>query len=89
MGNLIIIAGNRRAGKTTTCNRLVKDGYVYLKFDYLLDAFDNHLDELSIFDKSERHKQEFAFFNNLVNRYYEDVQNYNQNVVFDIGNIQK
>ena len=84
MGKLVIIAGNRRAGKTTTCNRLAKDGYIYLKFDYLLDAFDNHLDDLSIFDKNERHQQEFEFFNNLVNRYYEDVQNYNQNVVFDI-----
>ena len=84
MGKLVIIAGNRRAGKTTTCNRLAKDGYIYLKFDYLLDAFDNHLDELSIFDKNERHQQEFEFFNNLVNRYYEDAQNYNQNIVFDI-----
>lgn len=68
-GNLIILAGSKRAGKTTVSNFLQKLGYVTLNFDYLLDAYDNSL-------KEHTKEMEFSFFNNTIN--------YGQNIVFDI-----
>ena len=53
-GNLIILAGSKRAGKTTVSNYLQKLGYVTLNFDYLLDAYDNSL-------KDTRKKWNFLF----------------------------
>lgn len=76
-GNLIILAGSKRAGKTTVSNYLQKLGYVTLNFDYLLDAYDNSL-------KEHTKEMEFSFFNNLVNYYYNNTINYGQNIVFDI-----
>ena len=76
-GNLIILKGSKRAGKTTVSNYLQKLGYVTLNFDYLLDAYDNSL-------KDHTKEMEFSFFNNLVNYYYNNTINYGQNIVFDI-----
>lgn len=76
-GNLIILAGSKRAGKTTVSNYLQKLGYVTLNFDYLLDAYDNSL-------KEHTKEMEFSFFNNLVNYYYNNTIYYGQNIVFDI-----
>ena len=62
-GNLIILAGSKRAGKTTVSNYLQKLGYVTLNFDYLLDAYDNSL-------KEHTKEMEFSFFNNFGQFFY-------------------
>jgi len=74
-GRLIIVAGNKRAGKTTLCSMLVEKGFIHLNCDNILDALDEVVGS---------NKLDFDFFNILVSRYYRDAKNYNQNIVFDI-----
>jgi len=74
-GRLIIIAGNKRAGKTTLCSMLAEKGFIHLKCDNILDALDEVVGS---------NKLDFAFFDTLVSKYHEDTNNYNQNIVFDV-----
>ena len=74
-GRLIIVAGNKRAGKTTLCSMLSKKGFIHLKCDNILDALDEAIGS---------NKYDFNFFNALVSKYYKDAEEYNQDIVFDV-----
>ena len=81
MGKLVILGGNARSGKSTLSYMLSKSNYTVISFDILQnvveDIFNISFDEM---DEEMR----FNFFQNIVNRYIDECENNDLNVVLDM-----
>ncbi len=79
-GKVIIIAGNKRAGKTTLAMILHKEyNYNYYNFDMLLDALEETFVDLNDGEDTKY----VRLLENMVERTLKDAQNYGVNSVYD------
>ncbi len=89
-GKVVILAGNKRAGKTTLGNKLNKEyNFTHLNMDQILDAVDYVCDKKDI-----KHFIDcYDFLEKLVEFAYDNAQNYGENTVieyiFKISDIKK
>ena len=80
-GNVVIIGGNARSGKSTLARRLQSEGYNRISFD-LLDTYIT--DGLGIdFDSIDEEKK-FKYFEVVVNESIEEATNEGINIVIDM-----
>lgn len=80
MGKVVIIGGNKRAGKTTIANKLHKDyGFNYYNYDMLLDALEESLPVLNDSNDAKYIK----LLESMVKRSLDDAKNYNIDSVYD------
>lgn len=80
MGKVVIIGGNKRAGKTTLSLLLHKKyNYNYVNFDSLLDSLENTFSELDDGDNNKYIK----LLEEMVKRAIDDSNNYGVSTVFD------
>lgn len=79
-GKIVIVCGNKRAGKTTLCTRLQKGyGFNYISLDKLLDS----LEETFPILHGSRDTKYVALLENLVKRDLEDAKNYGISTCYD------
>lgn len=79
-GKVIIIAGNKRAGKTTLTQMLhQRYNYNYYNFDMLLDSLETTFKVLQ--DKND--DKYVALLNEMVKRSLEDAKNYGVNTIYE------
>lgn len=79
-GKVIIVAGNKRSGKTTLAMKLHKEyNYNYYNFDMLLDVIEGTFTELNDGDE----KKYIKLLENMVERSLKDAENYGVNSVYD------
>jgi len=79
-GKVVIIAGNKRAGKTTLTNLLHdKYNFNYYNYDMLLDSIESSFPDLA--DKND--DKYIELLNNMVERSLEDANNYGISTVYE------
>ena len=80
MGKVVILAGNKRAGKSTLALLLHKKyNYNYINFDYLLDSIESTFSEL----EDGNDDKYIKLLEEMVKRSLEDSNNYNISTVYD------
>lgn len=79
-GKVVILTGNKRAGKTTLANKLNKEyNFTHLNMDQILDAVDYVCDKKDI-----KHFIDcYDFLEKLVEFAYENANNYGENTVIE------
>ena len=81
MGKVVILGGNARSGKSTLAHMLSKNNYTIISFDILQnvieDSFNLEFDNLG-------EEQRFNFFQNIVNKYIQETENNDINIVIDM-----
>lgn len=86
-GQVIILGGTPRAGKTTVACALARRGYSMLSFDQLSDAIREGLPEVEIHDWTDRDEvapKLFPFFTTLVQGACINARAYGVNMVIDM-----
>lgn len=79
-GKVIIIAGNKRAGKTTLAMKLHNEyNYNYYNFDMILDVLEETFVDLN--DGND--KKYIKLLENMVKKSLKDAENYGVNSVYD------
>lgn len=79
-GKVIVVCGNKRAGKTTLCVKLQKEyNFNYINFDELLDSLEETFPMLDDHNDSKYIK----LLENLVKRALEDANNYGVSTCYD------
>ncbi len=89
-GKVVVLCGNKRAGKTTLANKLHKEyNFTHLNMDQILDAVDYVCDQRKI----DHFIDCYDFFEKLVDFAIENAINYGENTVieyiFKISDIKK
>ena len=89
-GKVIILTGNKRAGKTTLANKLNKEyNFTHINMDQILDAVDYVCDEKNI----PHFIDCYSFLEKLVDFACQNAKNYGENTVieyiFKISDVKK
>ena len=78
-GKVILISGNKRAGKTTFCVKLHKElGFNYYNFDNIMDAIEEEFDVDCVDDKHY-----YSFLDSFLEFSLAQAENYGINTVID------
>ena len=79
-GKVVILTGNKRAGKTTLANKLNKEyNFTHINMDQILDAVDYVCDEKNI----PHFIDSYSFLEKLVDFAWQNARNYGENTVIE------
>lgn len=81
MGKVVILGGNARSGKSTLSHMLSKNNYTIISFDILQNVIEESFN--INFDEMDEEKR-FKFFENIVNKYVNEANIYDMNIVIDM-----
>ena len=81
MGKVVILGGSARSGKSTLAHMLSKSNYTVISFDILQDIIEESFQ--IVFDNLSEDER-FNFFQNAVNKYIEEANNNDLNIVIDM-----
>jgi adenylate kinase family enzyme len=86
-GNVVILGGTPRSGKTTLAVQLAKNGYSKISFDYINESIEKGLPEVIIEDNHNQEccaKKLYMFFETMVGGAVTDAKIYSMSTVIDM-----